>query len=136
MAFDRDLGYLDKFFDNLDAHASTLGDVQGARLKTLVGEERQRWGEIRSLLGGPSSAGEKSEKSEKGDKKPSDGEEKPAPAAPAARADTSAPKLSETAAPAAALTAGASSGAKGDVTASATRVPVSGFTVGSLRGGR
>lgn len=129
MAFDRDLGYLDKFFDNLDAHASTLGDVQGARLKTLVGEERQRWGEIRSLVGGPSSGGEK-----KDDKKPSGGEEKTS--APAAKPDTAAPKLAETAAPAAALTAGAPSGAKGDVTASATRVPVSGFTVGSLRGGR
>ncbi len=112
MAFERDLGYLDKFFDGLDAHAATLGGESGARLKQLVGEERVRWGEIRSLLGGSSS----------GDGKAA----KPKVAVPSTAGE-------QVAVPAA-LTAGAPSGAKGDVTAAATRLPVSGFTVGSLRG--
>lgn len=51
-AFARDLGYLDAFFDKLDAHGATLGGASGARLRTLVGEERRRWSEIRALLSG------------------------------------------------------------------------------------
>lgn len=56
--FARDLGYLDQFFDKLEAHAATLAPAAGARLRTLMGEERARWGEIRGLLaGGPPAAG-------------------------------------------------------------------------------
>lgn len=51
-AFQRDLGYLDAFFDKLEAHASTLGSAEGARLRALVGEERTRWVEIRALVAG------------------------------------------------------------------------------------
>lgn len=118
MAFERDLGYLDKFFDNLDAHAGTLGGEGGARLKQLVGEERARWTEIRALLGGPSQGGGKAARP-KGD------EAAAAKAPPSASVNPSAP---------AALAHGASSGAQTDVTSAATRSPVGGFTVGSLRG--
>lgn len=51
-AFQRDLGYLDAFFDKLEAHASTLGAAEGERLRTLIGEERTRWVEIRALVAG------------------------------------------------------------------------------------
>lgn len=51
-AFARDLGYLDKFFDKLEQHAGSLAPASGARLKALIGEERTRWGEIRSIIGG------------------------------------------------------------------------------------
>lgn len=51
-AFARDLGYLDKFFANLNTHAATLPPAQGARLKQLVGEEVVRWQEIRQLITG------------------------------------------------------------------------------------
>jgi hypothetical protein len=51
-AFARDLGYLDKFFDKIDAHAATLDAAAGARLRALVLEERARWGEIRGLISG------------------------------------------------------------------------------------
>jgi hypothetical protein len=51
-AFARDLGYLDKFFANLTAHADTLPAAQGARLKQLMGEEVVRWREIRQLIAG------------------------------------------------------------------------------------
>lgn len=55
--FARDLGYLDRFFDALEAHAGTLADGPGARLRTLIGEERTRWQEIRGLIGaGPMTA--------------------------------------------------------------------------------
>lgn len=56
MAFERDLGYLDKFFDNLEAHATTLGGDAGARLRQLIGEERARWVEIRGLINAPAAA--------------------------------------------------------------------------------
>jgi hypothetical protein len=52
-AFERDLGYLTRFFDKLEAHAGTLAPEAGARLATLVGEERERWREITRLVGGP-----------------------------------------------------------------------------------
>jgi hypothetical protein len=57
-AFARDLGYLDQFFAKLEAHAGTLSPAGGARLKALIGEERARWTEIKSLLAGaaPSAA--------------------------------------------------------------------------------
>lgn len=62
MAFEKDLGYLDKFFDNIEEHAASLDDTSGARLVSLIGEERVRWGEIRSLLaGGAAPAPEKAE---------------------------------------------------------------------------
>jgi hypothetical protein len=51
-AFARDLGYLDKFFANLTAHAATLPAAQGDRLKQLVAEEVVRWKEIRQLIDG------------------------------------------------------------------------------------
>lgn len=52
MPFARDFGYLAKFFDGLTAHAGTLGAAEGARLKTLIGEERVRWEEIKGLVAG------------------------------------------------------------------------------------
>lgn len=55
-AFARDLGYLDKFFANLTAHADTLPAAQGARLKQLMGEEVVRWKEIRQLIAGQGGA--------------------------------------------------------------------------------
>lgn len=56
--FARDLGYLDKFFVNINAHASTLPAADAARLKQLMAEEIQRWAEIKGLLGaGPRVAG-------------------------------------------------------------------------------
>lgn len=51
-AFARDLGYLDKFFVNLTAHADTLPAAQGDRLKALIADELVRWKEIRQLIGG------------------------------------------------------------------------------------
>ncbi len=50
-SFSRDLGYLDKFFDKLEAHAGTLPSEAGQRLRALRGEERGRWAEIRQLVG-------------------------------------------------------------------------------------
>ena len=50
--FARDLGYLDAFFDKLEAHGASMGGASGDRLRTLIGEERRRWTEIRSLLAG------------------------------------------------------------------------------------
>lgn len=50
--FARDLGYLDPFLAKLEAHAATLSPAAGARLRTLMGEERARWAEIKALLGG------------------------------------------------------------------------------------
>lgn len=57
--FARDLGYLDAFFDKLEAHGASMGGAGGDRLRTLVGEERRRWAEIKSLLAGgaPQAAG-------------------------------------------------------------------------------
>jgi len=49
--FSRDLGYLDKFFDKLEAHAGTLPSEAGQRLRALLSEERARWAEIRQLVG-------------------------------------------------------------------------------------
>jgi hypothetical protein len=54
--FARDLGYLDTFFDKLEAHATALSPAAGARLRVLMSEERARWGEIRGLLGGAAPA--------------------------------------------------------------------------------
>src|SRR5262245_60362213 len=50
--FTRDLGYLDKFFEKLDAEAANLAAASAARLRALLGEERSRWAEIRTLLAG------------------------------------------------------------------------------------
>ena len=105
MAFERDLGYLDKFFDNLDAHAATLGGEAGARLRQLVGEERARWTEIRALLGGAPSSGGKATKAAS-----------TTAAATKPRAEAPAPKTADVAPPPAAVK------------------PVAGLTVGSLRG--
>ena len=55
-AFARDLGYLDKFFDKLEQHAASLPPASGARLKALMGEERTRWSEIRSIIAGKAPA--------------------------------------------------------------------------------
>jgi hypothetical protein len=54
-AFATDLGYLEKFFDKLERHASAMADAGAkARLVALLAEERARWAEIRGLLeGGP-----------------------------------------------------------------------------------
>lgn len=121
MAFERDLGYLDKFFDNLESHAATLDASAKERLLELVAEERVRWVEIRSLLGAPQASGSGKQ------------------TAPSAKASTKAAANEDTkAAPVAAPapTAAPSRGTtqSGDVTAAATRNPATGFTVGSLRG--
>jgi hypothetical protein len=51
--FATDLGYLTKFLDKLDRHASAQADARAkARLSALLAEERARWEEIRGLLGG------------------------------------------------------------------------------------
>ena len=50
-AFSRDLGYLDKFFDKLEAHAGTLPSDAGERLRALLAGERKTWAEIRQLVG-------------------------------------------------------------------------------------
>lgn len=55
-AFARDLGYLDKFFVSLTAHADTLPAAQGDRLKALIADEVVRWKEIRQLIGGQGNA--------------------------------------------------------------------------------
>jgi hypothetical protein len=60
-AFARDLGYLDKFFDKIEAHAASLDATRGARLRALVAEERTRWAEIRGLIGGTTSVGARAE---------------------------------------------------------------------------
>jgi hypothetical protein len=78
-AFARDLGYLDKFFTNLTAHADTLPAAQGERLKQLIAEEVVRWKEIRQLIAGQGGA-------------PAAAAPKPAaPAAPPAPAPSPAP---------------------------------------------
>lgn len=51
----RDLGYLARFLDKLEAEAKSLGGQRGERLLTLLLEERARWDEIQSLLAGASS---------------------------------------------------------------------------------
>lgn len=52
-AFATDLGYLDKFLDKLERHASAMVDARAAgRLAGLLAEERARWAEIRALLAG------------------------------------------------------------------------------------
>ncbi len=50
--FGRDLGYLEKFFDALEAHAGTLPSYTGARLTSFVREERARWADIRPVITG------------------------------------------------------------------------------------
>lgn len=50
--FSRDLGYLDKFLDKLDAQASSLTGGDAERLRALMKEERSRWAEIRQILAG------------------------------------------------------------------------------------
>jgi len=50
-AFSRDLGYLEKFFDKLEAHAATLPSDAGARLRELIAGERRTWAEIRQVIG-------------------------------------------------------------------------------------
>lgn len=52
--FARDLGYLDAFFDKLDARGASMGGASGDRLRAFVGEERRRWSEVRDLLAGAS----------------------------------------------------------------------------------
>lgn len=117
MAFERDLGYLDKFFDNLEAHAGTLDGDAGARLAQLVGEERVRWAEIRGLLGAPTSGGDAKR------------------AAPEAKAEPEAKlQAKPEKAPEKPQDDDAVTTQTGDVTAAATRDPAAGFTVGSLRG--
>lgn len=76
--FSRDLGYLDKFFDKLEGHASTLSGEAGPKLLSLLGEERKRWDEIRSLLAGGSVTSEGREA------KPVEPGKDPAPAPPQA----------------------------------------------------
>ena len=55
--FAKDLGYLDKFFDKIEAHAGSLSDDAGARLRMLMSEERDRWSEIRALCAGDAPRG-------------------------------------------------------------------------------
>lgn len=52
MPFEKDLGYLVKFFDKLEAHAASLDVEAGARLTALLRDERARWDEITRLLKG------------------------------------------------------------------------------------
>lgn len=54
--FSRDFGYLDKFLVNIAAHAATLPEPQGSRLKQLMVEETARWAEVRRLLAGENPA--------------------------------------------------------------------------------
>lgn len=54
MTFEKDLGYLGKFFDTLEAHAATLDSQGGARLTAFVAEERERWQSVGGLLTGHS----------------------------------------------------------------------------------
>ena len=57
-AFATDLGYLDRFLDKLERHASALADARAKdRLAGLLAEERARWAEIRALLAGDGSPG-------------------------------------------------------------------------------
>lgn len=77
-AFSRDLGYLDKFFDKLDAHAGTLPSDAGQRLRALLVDERKAWAEIKQLVGA-------------GDAPPAAAEEKAAPAQAAAPAEAPRP---------------------------------------------
>ena len=84
--FSRDLGYLDRFFEKLESHTGNLPSDAGQRLRTLLEEERRRWGEIRGLLGATAPAAEPAAA--------------PAPAAPAAASEapgTSAPSPVEAA---------------------------------------
>jgi hypothetical protein len=106
-AFERDLGYLTRFFEKLEAHARTLTPDAGARLGALVGEERERWREITRLVGATSSAADAPSRSEQ---------------APT-RADSSGPNPS------------ASSPASSSATLASPRAPARGaLTVGSLFG--
>ncbi len=54
VSFQRDLGYLAKFFDALRAHAATLDQASRERLLALLDAEQARWREITALLGGES----------------------------------------------------------------------------------
>jgi hypothetical protein len=67
-AFATDLGYLDKFFEKLERHASAMTDARAAgRLRGLLAEERARWAEIRALLAGrdpPPAPGARTERAE------------------------------------------------------------------------
>lgn len=131
MAFERDLGYLDKFFDNLEAHAGTLGGEGGARLAQLVGEERARWVEIRALLG--TSPDEKAAKTETAKTEAAKPEtKKPEAAKPASPEPQGA--SAEEAKHAGTRPPVSANPQTADVTAAATRQPAAGFTVGSLRG--
>ncbi len=51
-AFAKDLGYLAKFFDKLEAHASQVPAEHQKRYRTLIAEERTRWQEITAILSG------------------------------------------------------------------------------------
>ena len=51
-AFAKDLAYLDKFFDKIESHSASLAPDAGARLKSLIADERGHWAEIRKLCAG------------------------------------------------------------------------------------
>lgn len=59
--FARDLGYLEKFLGALEAHATSLPEPEGARLASLLREERARWEEIGALLGGQAAPGQEAD---------------------------------------------------------------------------
>lgn len=55
-AFARDLGYLDKFFDKLEAHGQGQPAPHGPALVEAVRHQRAEWAEIKGLLEGRTSA--------------------------------------------------------------------------------
>ena len=50
--FARDLWYLEKFFDKLESHATTIPGQAGSELQRLMAEQRATWKRIQSLLKG------------------------------------------------------------------------------------
>lgn len=50
--FSRDLGYLFRFIESLEAHAVELGGARGAALAGLLEGQAARWTEIATVLGG------------------------------------------------------------------------------------
>ena len=102
-SFEKDLGYLDRFFDNLQAHAAeALGEEKGAALSQFIDEERGRWADIRAMIQGegtsaPSQSAAPAPSVEEGDARSSEGS--PGPEAPAASDSPAAPSAPQPAAP-------------------------------------
>jgi hypothetical protein len=78
--FDKDLGYLDKFFDKIEAHADSLDPQAGDELRDLIADERNRWARITALLGGAAAPSEPATKAPPSSG--SEGQEAPEPVEP------------------------------------------------------